>query len=128
MLRRKREELLGRWEEREARLARLRAREKALAGEQRGAKRRRVDDGPLRSSSSRPQRDDDDEWLLADRDPAGVAGGDDGSATGFSKETRNLMDKLGMGQKKPEEGDNVEENEVKVPQAPLPFTLPLPSF
>ena len=114
MLRRKREELLQRWEEREARLARLRAREKAL--EQRGPKRRRVDDGPLRSSGARPREaDGDDEWLLADRDSAAV-GGDDGSAPGFSKETRNLMDKLGMGSlQKPDDGDNVDENEVKVP-------------
>ena len=110
MLKRKREELLKGWEEREARLARLRAKEKML--EQRGAKRRRVDDGPQRS---RPQStEDDDEWLLADRETDGV-GGEDSSTPSFSRETRTLMEKLGMGSlKKEDDGDKPEEDEIKV--------------
>lgn len=114
MLRRKREELLKRWEEREARLARLRAKEKML--EQRGTKRRRIDDGPQRSKPH--NTDDDDEWLLANRE-ADDAGGEDSSAPSFSRETRTLMEKLGMGSlQKDDDADN-QEDEIKVRQTPL---------
>lgn len=115
MLRRKREELLKKWEEREARLARIRAKEKIL--EQRGAKRRRIDDGPQRSRTQGAEADgddDDDEWLLADRESTEGAGGDD-STPSYSKETKNLMDKLGMGSlQKEAEDDNLDENDIKV--------------
>lgn len=111
MLRRKREELLKKWEEREARLARIRAKEELL--EQRGAKRRRIDDGPQRSRTQVTKDDEDDEWLLADRDAADGTTGD-GSAPSYSKETKNLMDKLGMGSLQKEEEDNLDEHEIKV--------------
>lgn len=112
MLRRKREELLKKWEEKEARLARIRAKEKML--EQRGAKRRRVDDGSQRNRTQGSEEDDDDEWLLADRDAADGAAGD-GLTPSYSKETRTLMEKLGMGSiQKEEDDDNLDDNEVKV--------------
>ncbi|KAK7757539.1 ATP-dependent DNA helicase chl1 [Diatrype stigma] len=112
MLRRKRAELLKKWEEKEARLARIRAKEKML--EQRGAKRRRVDDGPQRNRTLGSGEDDDDEWLLADRDAADGATGD-GSTPSYSKETRSLMEKLGMGSlQKQEEDENLDDNEIKI--------------
>ncbi len=114
MLRRKREELLKQWEEREARLARIRAKEKLL--EQRGPKRRRVDDGSQKNRGQNTDddaADDDDEWLLAERDAAGITG--DGSEPSFSKETRSLMEKLGMGSlRQGEDNGNLDDNEIKV--------------
>ncbi|RYP18252.1 hypothetical protein DL765_004051 [Monosporascus sp. GIB2] len=110
MLRRKREELLNKWEEREARLARIRAKEKML--EQRGAKRRKIDDStPTRRAQD---AEDEDEWLLADRDAAGAPDGND-SAPSFSKETKTLMEKLGMGNlQKPDDDEEVDRGEIKV--------------
>lgn len=111
MLKRKRDEVLKRWEERESRLRQVRAREKSL--EERGSKRRRVDDGHTRNTGH-GSRDEDDEWMLADADDSDATAGD--SSSNFSKETRELMKKLGMGggtTQNEEEGD-VFENDIKV--------------
>lgn len=90
MLKRKREEVIRKWEEREARLERLRAKERSM--EDRASKRRRFD-GPGAAAHS-SAAEDDDEWLLQDNETDGDQG--DGPS-GFSKETRALMEKLGMG-------------------------------
>ncbi|RYP91878.1 hypothetical protein DL770_002000 [Monosporascus sp. CRB-9-2] len=110
MLRRKREELLKKWEEREARLARIRAKEKML--EQRSAKRRKIDNG---TPAKRAQdAEDEDEWLLTGRDAADATDGDD-STPSFSKETKTLMEKLGMGilQKK-DDDEELDDGEIKI--------------
>ncbi|KAI1411607.1 DNA repair helicase [Hypoxylon sp. FL1857] len=109
MLKRKREEILKQWEEREARLKKIRAKEKQL--EERGSKRRRLQDGSLRKNG---KTDDDDEWLLDGGQDDDASQGDD-DPSGFSKETRNLMGKLGMGplQAKEEEEDTGG-NEIKI--------------
>lgn len=91
MLKRKREEVVQRWEERETKLERIRATEKLR--ENRGSKRRRLNDD--RSTSNATDDHDEDEWLLQDREDLDSDAG--GGSSGFSKETRSLMDKLGMG-------------------------------
>ncbi|KAH8199770.1 hypothetical protein TruAng_006051 [Truncatella angustata] len=106
MLKRKREQVVQQWEEREARLKRIRTKERSL--EARGSKRRRVDDS---NSKHNPSNDKDDtEWLLIDREDPGMQ--QDGEAQSFSKETRTLMEKLGMGQLK-QDGD--EEDRIEEP-------------
>lgn len=86
-LRRKREELSKRWEEREERLRKLREKEREL--EKRGAKRRRLE------GTAKPSKEevDEDEWLLGAGDDEG-----DGSTqgSGLSKETRDMMTRLGI--------------------------------
>ncbi|ORY58908.1 helicase C-terminal domain-containing protein [Pseudomassariella vexata] len=89
MLKSKREELVKTWQEREARLEQIRAKEKAL--EMRGIKRRKLDNSIKGSASDSLG---EDEWLLDDRDddrPESDGG------LGYSRETRALMEKLGMG-------------------------------
>jgi chromosome transmission fidelity protein 1 len=98
MLKRKREEVIRKWEEREARLERLRAKENSLEG--RASKRKRID-GPGANSNSLTEQDDD-EWLLNDQD---ASDDQSGGSSGFSKETRALMDKLGMGSLKSQEDE-----------------------
>lgn len=108
MLNRKRDELLKQWEDREARLSKARAKEKAQ--EQRVTKRRRIDAG-----SETQEKDEDDEWLLAD---TGDDDADSGAAaSGFSKDTRDLMEKLGMGPLKPVDDDEEAQDEIKVSSA-----------
>ncbi|KAI1082538.1 DNA repair helicase [Whalleya microplaca] len=108
MLKRKREEILKQWEEREARLKRIRAKEKAL--EERGSKRRRIEDGSTKKSDNAVQNDD--EWLLGEEQDASE--GVD-NASGYSNETRTLMEKLGMGSLQSKEDDeDIGENEIKI--------------
>ncbi|XDG04773.1 hypothetical protein ABKA04_004388 [Annulohypoxylon sp. FPYF3050] len=110
MLKRKREEMLKQWEEREARLKKIRAKEKQL--EERGAKRRRLEDGDVRKSNK--TADNEDEWLLDEGQDDDASPSDD-NPLGYSKETRELMGKLGMGtlQVKEEEED-LGADEVKI--------------
>ncbi|KAK6952588.1 hypothetical protein Daesc_004878 [Daldinia eschscholtzii] len=112
MLKRKREEILKQWEEREARLRKIRAQEKAI--EERGSKRRRLEEGNARNSKKTDNSDDDDdEWLLDEgQDKDSSQDGDDTS--GFSKETRVLMNKLGLGSlKTTEENEDISDNDIK---------------
>ncbi|KAI8965492.1 DNA repair helicase [Daldinia sp. FL1419] len=108
MLKRKREEILKQWEEREARLRKMRAKEKAT--EERGSKRRKLEDGNIRNKKT--SDDDDDEWLLDEgQDYDENQASDDPS--GFSKETRNLMNKLGLGNlQTTEESEDVHETKI----------------
>lgn len=74
--------------------------------EGRGSKRRRVDDSGTKSGASAGA--DEDEWLLDEREDQDAQQASETSS--FSKETRNLMEKLGMGSlKKEKEEDRVEE-------------------
>lgn len=103
MLQRKRKELVVKWEEREARLEKIRQREKRM--EERGHKRRRLESP---ESNLRKKEEDEEAEFLLDDD-----GGDDDPASdvqdplsNLSKETRALLQKVGMGPaeaSKPEE-------------------------
>ena len=99
LLRRKREELTRRWEEREERLEKVRQREKAQ--EARRAKRRRIEEaveeggGPV---------DEEAEWLL-DWEDEDAKGSD--PLSGLSAETRDTLARIGLGRPK----DKTEEDE-----------------
>lgn len=110
MLKRKREEILKQWEEREARLKKIRTKEKQL--EERGSKRRKLEDGGPRKDGKTD--DDEDEWLLDGGQDEDSSQGDD-NPSGFSKETKNLMGKLGMGNLQgKEEEEDMGANEIKI--------------
>ncbi|KAJ4122892.1 ATP-dependent DNA helicase chl1 [Fusarium equiseti] len=108
LLRRKREELVSRWEEREKRLETLRLKEKAQ--EERARKRRRVDDMMQRS---RAIEDEDAEFLLDDPDDRNDTPQD--SLSGLSKETREVLASIGLGgARKIEEEDDLVEEPIKI--------------
>lgn len=113
MLKRKRGELVSKWEEREARLEKIRQREKRL--EERGSKRRRLD-GPT-SGLKLKDEDEEAEFLLDDWEEGQgpqTAHNDDPLA-GLSKETRALLQKVGVGgpEAKADE-EEVPDEEIKV--------------
>lgn len=113
MLQRKRTELVHKWEEREARLEKIRQREKRR--EERGSKRRRLE-GPG-TSTRRKEEDEDAEFLVDDWDESegGQASHTLDPLSGLSKETRALLQKVGMGTT--EAGDTEDESlddEIKV--------------
>ncbi|KAK3690454.1 helicase C-terminal domain-containing protein [Podospora appendiculata] len=118
-LRRKREELTRKWEEREAQLEKMRQRERAMEERGRGAKRQRVGDSDagsgLRGKGTR-EVDEEAEFLIHDWDEAGGVGDEDDPLSQLSRETRDLLEKVGLGfAKKPgldEEG--VVEDEIKI--------------
>ncbi|ROT37810.1 DNA repair helicase [Sodiomyces alkalinus F11] len=121
MLRRKRDDLSRTWEEREQRLERIRLKEKADAV--RSAKRRRVDDGREKSSTSKARASDEDtdtEWLLDDVDHESAeskAGHGDGDVfAGLSKETRDTLSLFGLGHSstKQDDEDVMVEDGVKI--------------
>lgn len=117
MLQRKRKELIAKWEEREARLEKVRQRERRT--EERGAKRRRLE-GP-EGRARKLEEDEEAEFLLDDTDGDGVAASnEDDPLSGLSKETRALLEKVGMG---PAEAKRLEEegmdDEIKVSLPPL---------
>ena len=90
-LRRKREELARKWEDREARLEKIRKKEKEMeeraAKVGRGGKRARVDDLGKRDV------DEEEEFLIRDWNGEG----EDDSFSGLSKETRERLERIGMG-------------------------------
>lgn len=109
LLKRKREELTRRWEEREERLAKIR--EKEQAQEARRAKRRRVEEGG--SEARRGPVDEDAEWLLDDWEDRDAQGSD--PLSGLSSETREILARMGLGgPKKKEEEDDTVDDEIKV--------------
>ena len=118
LLRSKREELVTAWEDREKRLEAIRLKEKAR--EQRVRKRRRIDD---QASAQRDVDDEEAEWLLDD--PGDAEGGSEDPFSGLSKETREVLTRLGLvGSKKPEAAEEeeqlAEEIKVRMPEvAPL---------
>lgn len=134
MLRRKRNELVAKWEEREARLEAVRRKERAT--EERGSKRRRVD---RPDTAPRSQAGDEegaefliDDWEEGDGGAAARSSDEKDGLEGLSKETRALMQKIGMGgpQKPDSDDDDTAEEEVKVVSAqPIPIrsSLTVPS-
>ncbi|KAF7562953.1 hypothetical protein G7046_g1190 [Stylonectria norvegica] len=108
LLRRKRDELANRWKDREKRLEGLRAKEKVL--EERGNKRRRIE-GPTAASSR--VVDEDAEWLLDDMDDRDAGPKD--ALSNLSKESRDVLTKLGLGStRKQDEDDDILEEEIKI--------------
>lgn len=106
LLKRKRDELTRRWEEREERLEKARQREKAQ--EARRAKRRRVEEA---DESSRPI-DEDAEWLI---DWEGEEAETSDPLSGLSAETRDTLARMGLGGPKKKTEDEEElDDEVKV--------------
>ncbi|KAK8054330.1 hypothetical protein PG996_013631 [Apiospora saccharicola] len=107
MLKRKKDEVIKKWEEREARLESVRAREKAL--EIRTTKRRRLNDRATGLDGD--HEPDEDEWLLDERDEDGSQGGE---SSNYSKDTRALMEKLGMMPKRDVEEEDGADQELKI--------------
>lgn len=107
MLRRKREELARRWKQREERLAQIRAKERELQA--RSSKRRRTEDRTSKRGSKAVN--EDAEFLLDDwnDDEAG-----DDPLSIYSKETRALMESVGLGAPKKQEEEAEVEEEIKV--------------
>lgn len=118
MLRRKRNELVAKWEDREARLESVRRKEKAT--EERGSKRRRVD-RPAVTAKSQAEYEEEAEFLIDDWEEGGDVGAARSSdekegLDGLSKETKALLQKIGMGESKKVDADDdgTAEDEVKV--------------
>ncbi|KAI9150059.1 chromosome transmission fidelity 1 [Paramyrothecium foliicola] len=109
LLRRKRDELLRTWEDREKRLEAARLREKAH--EDRGRKRRRLEEP---SAGNRTVEDEDAEWLLDDWDPSNSTG-QSSSISGLSKETQDVLASIGLGDpKKQEEHEDLLNEDIKI--------------
>ena len=111
-LRKKREELARGWEEREAKLKALMAKERAAEERGRAGKRQRVGDGG--GSGRKKEVDEEKEFLIGEwRDDDAV--GEDDPLGMFSRETRELLGRLEMGgrREEEEEEEGVEEG-VKV--------------
>lgn len=104
-LKRKREGLARKWEDREARMEKIRKREKEMeeraAKAGRGGKRVRVDDLGKR------EVDEEEEFLIRDWN----GDGEDDSLSMLSKETRERLEKVGMGMAR-RGGEEEEEGEV----------------
>ncbi|KAL2017210.1 hypothetical protein VTK56DRAFT_2417 [Thermocarpiscus australiensis] len=116
-LRRKRDELARKWEEREKALERARAREKALEERARVSKRMRFEDGESASKRKRRQElDEEAEFLIDDwHGDANDGTLDDDPLSQLSKETRTLLEKVGLGAgRKQDSGDVEMEDEVKI--------------
>ncbi|KAK2595724.1 hypothetical protein N8I77_013749 [Diaporthe amygdali] len=114
MLRRKRNELVAKWEEREARLEKIRQQEKDT--EARASKRRRIDRSEL-NPRSRVENEEEAEFLIDDwEDGSGARGSDEKDALdGLSKETRALLENIGMGgARKVDTDDEPVEDEIKI--------------
>ncbi|KAK0625169.1 helicase C-terminal domain-containing protein [Bombardia bombarda] len=119
-LRRKRDELMKTWEEREERLEKMRARERLMEERARAGKRQRVD-GESSDHSRRKGREIDEEAeFLVDGwgdggDGDGGGGGGDDFTSQLSKETRDLLEKVGLGaSKKGVDEDDEVEDEIKI--------------
>lgn len=108
LLSRKRGELLGQWEDREKRLASFRLKEKAQ--EERSRKRRRVEDTRATIETT---VDEDAEWLL-DTDDHDVRQED--ALSGLSKESREILEKIGLGNrlKQADSDEEIIEEKIKV--------------
>ncbi|KAE9369378.1 DNA repair helicase [Stipitochalara longipes BDJ] len=110
---RKRREMLRQREDMEARLAKIRAKEKAqrekyLKGDQTFKKRK--------TNTEKEDDDDEEQFVLDDYDSDREQGTfkKEVAATGFSTATLELMDKLGMGTSTANEEDDEVEDEIKI--------------
>lgn len=108
LLTRKRGELLRQWEDREKRLASFRLKEKAQ--EERSRKRRRVEDARATIETT---VDEDAEWLL-DTDDHDARQED--ALSGLSKESREILEKIGLGNriKQADNDEEIIEEKIKV--------------
>lgn len=108
LLSRKRGELLRQWEDREKRLASFRLKERAQ--EERSRKRRRVEDTRATIETT---VDEDAEWLL-DTDDHDVRQED--ALSGLSKESREILEKIGLGNriKQADKDEEIIEEKIKV--------------
>lgn len=119
MLHRKREELVTRWKDREAKLARIRAKEKST--ESRDNKRRKIGEATSRTKDG--TTDEEAAYLLDEWNEDSSAGDDDPMSL-FSKETRALMEKVGLGvSKKEAEDDEPPAEELKVNLLSTPIII-----
>ncbi|TWU72663.1 ATP-dependent DNA helicase chl1 [Metarhizium rileyi] len=110
LLRRKREELVQRWEDREKRLETIRLKEKSL--EERGRKRRRLEDS-IASGTGIAADADEAEWLLDDWEDRDTSSRD--ALSGLSKESREVLERIGLGgPRKKEEDSDILEEETKI--------------
>ncbi|KXX78602.1 ATP-dependent RNA helicase chl1 [Madurella mycetomatis] len=113
-LRRKREELSRKWEEREKAMEEMRRREREMEerGMDRGKKRIRVDDEKGRKKGV--EVDEEREFLIGDWESGEADGGD--PIGQLSKETRTLMEKVGLGGmgKRGDAGESDVEEDVKI--------------
>ncbi|CEJ82969.1 Putative ATP-dependent RNA helicase chl-1 [[Torrubiella] hemipterigena] len=110
LLRRKQDELLKRWEDREKRLEMLRQKEKI--SEDRAKKRRRIE---THSASLQSEDEIDAEFLLEDWETRGAPSSND-PLSGLSKESRAVLERMGLGSRKgnkEEENENLDE-EIKI--------------
>lgn len=112
LLRRKREELVRSWEDREKRLEQARLKEKAR--EERVRKKRRFEN----SLATREAKDDDDgeEWMLDEWEgESGHVSAPKDALSGLSKESRDVLERMGLGTPKQKKDDGeTPEDEIKV--------------
>ncbi|KAL7939362.1 helicase C-terminal domain-containing protein [Trichoderma chlorosporum] len=107
LLSRKRDELLRQWEDREKRLASFRLKEKIQ--DDRSRKRRRVEDV---STAAETTADEDAEWLL-DSDDHDARQED--ALSGLSKESREILEKIGLGGRmKQTDDEDILEEKIKI--------------
>lgn len=114
LLRRKRDELVRSWEDREQRLEDVRLKERAR--EERVRKKRRFE--ASLASRETGEDDDGDEWMLDDWDgESSTPSAPKDALSGLSKESRDVLERMGLGgpsnKQKPEDGETLEE-EIKV--------------
>ncbi|KAL7945023.1 helicase C-terminal domain-containing protein [Trichoderma barbatum] len=107
LLSRKRGELLRQWEDREKRLASFRLKEKIQ--EERSRKRRRVEDV---SAAVETAADEDAEWLLDSDDHEAQQ---EHALSGLSKESREILEKIGLGGRtKQVDDEDILEEKIKI--------------
>lgn len=112
LLRRKREELVRTWEDREKRLENARLKEKAR--EERVRKKRRIE--ALVVSRDAGEDDDGDQWMLDDwHDENDHTSAPKDALSALSKESREVLERMGLGGPK-QQNDESEalEEEIKV--------------
>ncbi|KAI8627612.1 DNA repair helicase [Xylariaceae sp. FL1651] len=112
LLKRKRAELFDQWEEREAKLKSIRAKEKMM--EERSSKRQRIEEGngsKISKALENDEDEDEDNWLLDEE-----YNQDASEYSNTSKEAKELMQKLGLGpyQSKGENDSGDEEDQIKI--------------
>jgi len=113
-LRRKRDELTRQWEERETRLQEIRAREKRMEEKGRGGKRQKLDDNGKLVRSRKKEMDEEAEFWIGDREDDEAGGAADDPLSLLSKDTRDLMAKVGLGRASEVEEEEAQEDEIKV--------------
>ncbi|GAB0134464.1 hypothetical protein EsDP_00002835 [Epichloe bromicola] len=111
LLKRKRDELVQRWEDREKKLEAIRLKEKAL--EDRARKRRRLE-APSGAGSIKDVEAEEAEWLLDDWEDRDAGPRD--ALSGLSKESREVLERLGLGgpRKKQDDDDGILDEEIKI--------------